>query len=136
MSTPWIDPTTMVPFFNYIVTVSFFNFIRNRTSFIPCPDLCVYFIRAHLIYNLATLRPITGRMRPQLRLPDRQAYEGAKSFYMCFLPTTIAVLCAALAYVSPADLLRAPVMVATYLAALKFYRLCNSIDIRVNPFTR
>ena len=34
MSTPLIEPTTMVPFLSSIVTVSFFSFIRNRTSFI------------------------------------------------------------------------------------------------------
>jgi hypothetical protein len=34
MSTPLIDPTTMVPFLSSIVTVSFLSFIRKRTSFI------------------------------------------------------------------------------------------------------
>jgi hypothetical protein len=29
-----MEPTTMVPFFSSIVTVSFLSFIRNRTSFI------------------------------------------------------------------------------------------------------
>lgn len=34
ISTPWTEPTTIVPFLSSIVTVSFFNFIRNLTNFI------------------------------------------------------------------------------------------------------
>ena len=39
MSTPLMEPTTIVPFFSSIVTVSFFSFIRNRTNFIPTNKL-------------------------------------------------------------------------------------------------
>ena len=34
ISTPWMEPTTIVPFFNSMVTVQFFSFIKNRTNFI------------------------------------------------------------------------------------------------------
>jgi hypothetical protein len=33
ISTPLIEPTTMVPFLSSIVTVSFFSFIKNLTNF-------------------------------------------------------------------------------------------------------
>lgn len=39
MSTPLMEPTTIVPFFSSIVTVSFFSFIRNLTSFISTQQL-------------------------------------------------------------------------------------------------
>lgn len=41
MSTPFIDPTTIVPFLSSTVTVSFLSFMRNRTNFISPRNIIV-----------------------------------------------------------------------------------------------
>jgi positive regulator of sigma E activity len=72
--------------------------------------------------------------RPELTLHEKQAYEGAKLFYTCFLPLVIAILIICTFIMVPSIITIIVynfLLIGSYWVAYRYYGLCNSIDVRL-----
>lgn len=68
---------------------------------------------------------------------EQQAYDGAKAFYLCFLPGVMIITVALIMlFKDRQSYLNPLILIVSYLIALKYYKLCNETDTSLLRYSK